>query len=166
MNVQRNSHQLKHNDHLINWTFRFEGRSKSEFSAYAHAQILAKTNHWIRLYNLVLCDVFKMMITKLFYFDLSGKNFSQKILKSKNFKQKLRHQVVEAEAIKNCRFHIPGCNNSTVVCWYNRIDVWMKSSIGVILIVFLTPKYQAFVFPAPKDKARIRPKLSPKFCRP
>ena len=41
-----------------------------------------------------------MMITKQFYFDLSGKNFCQKILRSKNFKQKLRHQVMEAEAIQ------------------------------------------------------------------
>ena len=32
----------------------------------------------------------------LFYLDLSGKNFCQKILTSKNFEQKLRHQVVEA----------------------------------------------------------------------
>ena len=48
------------------------------------------TNHSIQLYNLVLYDVFKMMIAKLFHFDLSGKNF----------KQKLRHQVEEAEALR------------------------------------------------------------------
>ena len=36
-----------------------------------------------------------MMITMLFYLDLSGKNFCQKILRLKNFKQKLRHQAVE-----------------------------------------------------------------------
>ena len=41
-----------------------------------------------------------MMIIMLFYLDLSGKNFCQKILRSKNFKQKLRHQVVEAEAVE------------------------------------------------------------------
>ena len=42
-----------------------------------------------------------MMITKLFYFDLSRK-ICQKTLKSKNFKQKLRHQeaLVEVEAIQ------------------------------------------------------------------
>ena len=39
-----------------------------------------------------------MMITKLFNFDLSGKKFCQNILRSKNFKQKLFHQKVEAEA--------------------------------------------------------------------
>ena len=55
-----------------------------------------------------------MMTTLLFYHDLFGKNSWQKILKSKNIKQKLRHQVVEVEAlrveagvIKNCRFYIP-----------------------------------------------------------
>ena len=48
----------------------------------------------------------------------------EKILRSKNFKQKLRHQVVEAEAvkaealraeaeaIKKCRFHILGWHTS------------------------------------------------------
>ena len=52
------------------------------------------------------------MITKLFYFDLSGKNFGPKI-SLKNFKQKLRYQVVIAEALrveaiqKKCRFYIP-----------------------------------------------------------
>ena len=39
-----------------------------------------------------------MMITMLFYLDLTGKNFCQKFLKSKNFKQTLCHQVVDAEA--------------------------------------------------------------------
>ena len=67
---------------------------------YDHAQILAMTNHWIRLYNLLLYDVFKMMITMLFYLDVSGKNVCQKNLRSKNFKQKLRHQVVKAEALR------------------------------------------------------------------
>ena len=51
-----------------------------------------------------------MMITMLFYLDLSGKKFCQKILRSKNFEQKLLHQVkrwkaealrVEVEAIQN-----------------------------------------------------------------
>ena len=41
-----------------------------------------------------------MMTTMLFYFDLSGKKICQKILKSKNFEQKLRHQVVEAEVLR------------------------------------------------------------------
>ena len=36
----------------------------------------------------------------LFYLDLSGKKFGQKILRSKNFKQNLFDQVVEAEAIQ------------------------------------------------------------------
>ena len=31
---------------------------------------------------------------------LSGIDFCQNILRSKNFKQKLRHQVVEAEALR------------------------------------------------------------------
>ena len=41
-----------------------------------------------------------MMIPKLFNFELSGKKFCQKILRSKKFKQKLRHQAVEAESAK------------------------------------------------------------------
>ena len=41
-----------------------------------------------------------MMITMLFYLDLSGKKILPKIFKIKNFKQKLRHQLVEAEAVK------------------------------------------------------------------
>ena len=41
-----------------------------------------------------------MMITKLFYFDLCGKNFRPKIFDLKNFEQKLRHQVVEVEAVE------------------------------------------------------------------
>ena len=41
-----------------------------------------------------------MMITKQFYFDLSGKNFCQNILRSKNFTQKLRHQVMDTEALR------------------------------------------------------------------
>ena len=41
-----------------------------------------------------------MMIKKKFYFDLSGKKFGQKVLRSKNFGQKLRHQVIEAEAVE------------------------------------------------------------------
>ena len=40
------------------------------------------------------------MTTKPFCFDLSGKTFCQKILRSKNFKQKLRHLAVEGEAVK------------------------------------------------------------------
>ena len=59
---------------------------------------------------MVLYGVFKILIKMLFYLDLSGKN-----LRAKNLKQKLRHQVVEAEALKveaeaiqkNCRFHVP-----------------------------------------------------------
>ena len=41
-----------------------------------------------------------MMIAKLFCVDLSGKKFCQKILISKNVKQKLHHQVVQAEALE------------------------------------------------------------------
>ena len=36
----------------------------------------------------------------LFYFDLFRKNICQNTLRSTNFKQKLRHQVVEAEAVE------------------------------------------------------------------
>ena len=36
----------------------------------------------------------------LFYHDLSGKKFCRKFLRSKNFEQKLRHQVVEAVALR------------------------------------------------------------------
>ena len=41
-----------------------------------------------------------MMITMPFYLDLFGKNFCQELLRPKNFRQKLRHQVVEAEALR------------------------------------------------------------------
>ena len=34
----------------------------------------------------------------LFYLNLPGKNFCWRIMRLKNFKQKLRYQVVEAEA--------------------------------------------------------------------
>ena len=51
---------LKHNDHAIDWTF---ASGPIRIPDYAHAQILAITNHWIQIYTLVLYD-FKMMITK------------------------------------------------------------------------------------------------------
>ena len=54
----------------------------------------------MQLYNLVIYDVFEMKITMLFYHDLAEKNLFQKFLRSKNFKQKLCHQVVEAEALR------------------------------------------------------------------
>ena len=66
---------------------------------YDLAQILEMKNDLIQLYSLALYDVFKMIITKLFYFDLSEKIFCQKVLGSKKFWQKLRHQVVEAETL-------------------------------------------------------------------
>ena len=44
---------------------------------------------WLRL-----C-VFEMMIIMLFFRDLSEKKIQQKILRSKNFKQNLRQQVVK-----------------------------------------------------------------------
>ena len=41
------------------------------------------------------------MLTKmLFYLDLLGNKFCQKILKLKNFKHKLCHKVVEAEMVE------------------------------------------------------------------
>ena len=43
--------------------------------------------------------MFKMMITKLIYFDLT-KKFCQKELRSKTFRTKLRHQMVKAEALR------------------------------------------------------------------
>ena len=43
---------------------------------------------------------FKMIITKLYYFDLIGKQNGQKISGSKNFKQKLHHQAVEAKVLR------------------------------------------------------------------
>ena len=49
---------------------------------------------------MVLYDAFEMMIIMVFYFDLSKKNFCQNLLKLKNFKQKLRLQMVEAEAVE------------------------------------------------------------------
>ena len=77
-------------------------------------------NHCKHLYNLVLYNVFKVMTTKPFYFNLSGKSFCQNILRLKNFKPKLRHQVVEAlrmeaEAIQKLLLPHP----------------WLRGSIGV-----------------------------------
>ena len=61
----------------------------------------------MQLYNLVLYDVFKMMITKLFLFMMITKlfytyleKFLPKNLRSKSCKQKLRHQVVDSEAVE------------------------------------------------------------------
>ena len=74
------------------------------------------------------------MITKLFYCDFSGINFCQKNLRSKNFKKKLRHQVVgakaaeaprmKAEEIQNCRFLIPDLNTM-----FNQKQIRIKSFI-------------------------------------
>ena len=47
----------------------------------------------------------RWFVTMLFYLDLT--NFCQKTSRSKNYKQKLRHQAVEAEAIQIFRFYIP-----------------------------------------------------------
>ena len=58
------------------------------------------TFHRIQQYNSVLYDVLKMMITKLFYFDLSRKSFCQNILRLKSFKPNLRYQVMEASALR------------------------------------------------------------------
>ena len=41
-----------------------------------------------------------MITTIPYYLNLSGKNFCQELLRPKNFRQKLRHQVVEAEALR------------------------------------------------------------------
>ena len=48
------------------------------------------------------------MNSKLFYFDLAGKNFGQKIL-SKNYVMKWRKR----KRFKNCRFHVPGWKASS-----------------------------------------------------
>ena len=70
-------------------------------SDYAGAQILAMTNHRLQLYNLVRCDAFKMIITKLFYFDLSRKNFCPKIFRSKDFYgMSSSSEAVGAEALR------------------------------------------------------------------
>ena len=52
-----------------------------------------------------------MMITKLFYFDLTGKKICPKFLRSKNFKKQVSYRVVKVEAegwkgkpLKNSRF--------------------------------------------------------------
>ena len=74
----------------------------------------------------------------LFYLDLLGKNSRQKNLKSKIFKQKLSHQVVEtkaltveAEAIQNCRIYMhirvyqknPTCSDFAIT-WQNGAFGW------------------------------------------
>ena len=75
---------------------------------YALEQMFAMTNHWMQLYNLVLHYVFKIMITKLFYFDLIekkfAKNFSDQKFKAKNYVIKWWKR----KRFKNCRFHIHG----------------------------------------------------------
>ena len=76
MNIQRNSHQLKHNDDVTG-LFAL-GPLQIRIPDYAHAQILAMTNHWTQLYNLVLHDVFKMIITKLFVLTYLEKIFAEK----------------------------------------------------------------------------------------
>ena len=53
----------------------------------------------MQLYHLVLHDVFKIMITKVFYFDLIGKNFRIKKL-SKNYVVEEEALRVEVKAIK------------------------------------------------------------------
>ena len=128
MNVQRNSHQLKHNDHAIG-LFALFGPLQIRIPNYAHAQIFVMTNHWVRLYNLGLWDVFKMMITMLFYLDLSGKNFRQQILRSKNFFQKLHHQVAKA-----VRVYVSGSDSKIAastflviwVIWWGVEAPWLR----------------------------------------
>ena len=65
---------------------------KQVILGYAHEQVLAMTNH---LYNLVLHDVFKIMIAKQFYFTLIGKKYG-----IKEFQAKITSSWVEAEAIQ------------------------------------------------------------------
>ena len=43
--------------------------------------------------------------------------FAKNILRSKNFKKKLRNLVVETEAIQKCRFHIHACNKTKISEW-------------------------------------------------
>ena len=103
-----NSHQLKHNDYVIG-LFALEPL-QIRIPDCTHAHILAIINHWIQLYNLVLCDVPKIMITMMFHFDLSRKTFRQKIL-SKNYFIKWWKR----KRFKNCRFHIPAYSNNQCV---------------------------------------------------
>ena len=63
------------------------------------------------------------MMAKLFYFDLT-KNISAKSFEIKNFERKLRHQVmeaeainVEAEAIQNCLFTSLVLTNWPLLRW-------------------------------------------------
>ena len=66
---------------------------------------------------MVLYDAFEITITMPFHLDLSGKNFCQEILRSKNFKPKLRHQLLEAvktEAIQKLPLLHP---------WYNTLEM-------------------------------------------
>ena len=128
--VQRNSHQLKHNDHVINWTFRFRVRLTDREPMVSSQWF----GHWFRQSDFVTKWRFgqggsgdsKICFWSLFpanqrhlgrdqfvrgqlswthdnkpaCFDLSGERFCPKPLGSKNFEQILRHQVVEAEAIE------------------------------------------------------------------
>ena len=96
-------------------------------------------------------DVFEM-ITILFYLDFAGKNFRQKIFKSKNLKQKLRHHVVEAEAIQT--FHIAfasmiGSNQLTTVrlsitvhvCSHTNYKIWHNQTAKRTFAVIEIPSF-------------------------
>ena len=70
-----------------------------QIPGYANAQILAMSSHRIQSYNLVLYDVFKTMKTRCFILTNPEKVCS-KNLRSRSFKQKLRYQAVETEALR------------------------------------------------------------------
>ena len=82
---------------------------------------------------MVLYGVFKILIKMLFYLDLSGKN-----LRAKNLKQKLHHQVVEAEALKVEAEAIQKIAASTSLFLtqpIQRMIFYFKYNVGASLII-------------------------------
>ena len=134
MNVQKNKLRLKRNDHVINWTFLLLEPLQIRISVCVHAQILAMTNHRIQINNLVLNDVFNVMIPKPFYFDLSRKKFCQKIF-SKNYVIKWWKR----KRFKNCRFHIPTAKRiffKKKTVQYNQMILYFLSRFQSFLSIF------------------------------
>ena len=94
-------HQLKRNNHVIGLFASGPSNLNSRLRPCVHPCDDKPLNTVIQ-YDLVLYDIFRMMIAKILYFDLFGKKFDQKFNDQKFFKQNLRHQVakaVEAEGL-------------------------------------------------------------------
>ena len=99
---------------------------------YARAQILAMKNHWMQLllYILILCEVFKMMITKLFFVWLIWKQFFPKNFKIEKFYAKITSLRVEAEAIQALRLPHPCFKNYNVIIFIGTLTSITLASLA------------------------------------